>query len=186
MRRLAMIVGALLGCVLSVSGAGALSGRRAPGFSLPDTKYQYHDLADHRGKIVLLDLMRTTCPTCQKLAQTLEKAKAKYGDRISVLSVVTPPDSPQAVAEFAAKFNVTSPILLDCGQMVGSYMRPDPKRPTVLLPHLFIIDKEGIIRNDFGHDDTEAFEGPILFKEIDRLLSGKNPVPAEKSRPGGR
>ena len=91
MRGILIIVCALCAYQLPLSGAGELAGRRAPGFTLPDTSYRYHDLADYRGKLVLLDLMKTTCPTCQKLAQTLEKAKAKYGDKIAVLSVVTPP-----------------------------------------------------------------------------------------------
>lgn len=175
-----MIVWALAACSLSLSGAGELSGRRAPGFSLPDSKFQYHDLADYRGRIVLLEIMKTTCPTCQKLSQTLEKAKAKYGDKIAVLSVVNPPDDQNAVAGYVAKFNIGSPILFDCGQMSGSYMKPSPKNPMIYLPHLFVIDKAGMIRNDFGHNDAAAFDGPMIFQEIDRLLSGKA-TPAEKS-----
>jgi hypothetical protein len=37
---------------------------------------------------------------------------------------------------------------------------------------LFIIDKQGMIRNDFTYDakTREIFEGPGLFAEIDKLL----------------
>ena len=40
------------------------------------------------------------------------------------------------------------------------------------VPHLFLIDKQGIIRNDFGYDETtrNVFEGAGLFAEIDKLL----------------
>ena len=41
------------------------------------------------------------------------------------------------------------------------------------VPHLFIIDKQGMIRNDFGYGESSAqpvFEGPGLFKEIDKIL----------------
>ena len=69
--------------------------------------------------------------------------------------------------------------------MAASYLRPDPKNPTVYLPHLFIIDKEGMIRADFGHNDADAFDGPKIFQEVDRLLSGKSAAPP-KSEKGGR
>ena len=39
----------------SLEAAGELSNRRAPGFSLPDSNINYHDLGDYRGKIVLVD-----------------------------------------------------------------------------------------------------------------------------------
>ena len=40
------------------------------------------------------------------------------------------------------------------------------------VPHLFLIDKGGIIRNDFGYEEStrNVFEGAGLFMEIDRLL----------------
>jgi hypothetical protein len=40
------------------------------------------------------------------------------------------------------------------------------------VPHLFLIDRQGMIRNDFAYgDDTKAvFEGPGLLPEVDKLL----------------
>jgi hypothetical protein len=40
------------------------------------------------------------------------------------------------------------------------------------VPHLFLIDRRGMIRNDFGYEETtrNVFEGAGLFTEIDRLL----------------
>jgi len=55
---------ALLLAALSLPAfsAGELSNRRAPGFALPDVNVNYHDLADYRGKVVLLDILQTSCP----------------------------------------------------------------------------------------------------------------------------
>src|SRR5215831_3756398 len=55
--------------------------RRAPGFSLPDVKTEQHDLADSRGKVVILEFMQTTCPHCAAFADVLEQVQQKYGDR---------------------------------------------------------------------------------------------------------
>ncbi len=153
--------------------ADELSGRRAPGFALPDSTMKYHDLADYRGKVVLLDIMQTRCPSCQTLAQTLERVKKTYGDKVAILTVVTPPDNQKTVAEFLAKFQLTTPILFDCGQMVGSYLLPNPQRPSIHVPHLFLIDRRGIIRKHFDHTSLSIFAGKGLNEHIDRLLADK-------------
>jgi thiol-disulfide isomerase/thioredoxin len=69
----------LLAC-LSILAAGPLSGRRAPGFSLPDSNLQQHDPQDHRGKVLVVEIMKTNCPHCRTFSSILEEAKAKYGD----------------------------------------------------------------------------------------------------------
>jgi len=131
---------------------------------------EFHDLADYRGKVVLLEIMLTKCPNCQKLAQTLEKAKEKYGDRIAVVSIVNPPDTRAAVTAFKKDNNLSGTILFDCGQAVGSYLLPNPERPRIHVPHLFLIDSNGMIRNDFDHTSTTIFEAGGLDGEIDKLL----------------
>src|SRR5574341_1261040 len=106
-------------------GSGEHAGRRAPGFSLPDAANRQHDLQDYRGKVVLIDIMRTECPHCVVFSQILEKAKARYGNRIAVLSIVHPPaDTPAKVAQFIATNKITNPVLFDCGQMAASYLLP--------------------------------------------------------------
>lgn len=171
MRITAALCLAVLWAASAAHPAGGLSGRRAPGFALPDRNMQFHDLADHRGKVVLLDVMVTNCPNCRTLAQTLEKLKAAYGDKIAVLSVVNPPDNHNTTAAFIQEMKITSPILFDCGQMAGSYLKPDPKNPRIHVPHLFVIDKEGMIRHDFGHTEKAIFEGKGLPEIIDKLLA---------------
>ena len=154
----------------TLAGAGSLSNRRAPGFALPDPAMKYYDLADYRGKVVLLDIMKTDCPACMTLAETLKGIKEKYADKVVVLTVVAPPDNHKTVVDFATKHGISTPILLDCGQMIGSYLLPSPQRPRVHLPHLFLIDAKGMIRNDFDSTNLPVFEGEGLDEEIDRLL----------------
>ena len=170
MRLLLAVCGVVAGCALSLGATGELSGRRAPGFALPDSTTRYHDLADYRGKVVLLDIMQSRCPNCEILTRTLKKVKATYGGRVAILSVVVPPDNQATVAAYISRFKVTTPILFDCGQMTSSYMKASPRRPRIHLPHLFLIDREGVIRNDFDHTERAIFEGRGLFEEIERLL----------------
>lgn len=137
---------------LSLS-AQAPFGRRAPGFSLPDAKLKQHDLQDYRGRVVLLDFMMTNCPKCQSLTKVLEQVKAKYGDKIQVLSVVNSrSDNQGTVGKYQAEFKTTSPFLFDCGQMMAAYLQITPANPTVHFPHLVIVDKAGMIRRDLAED----------------------------------
>jgi peroxiredoxin len=135
--------------------------RRAPGFSLPDLAQKQHDLADYRGKVVVLDIMKTDCPKCQEITPLLEQVKTKYGaDKVQVLSVVTMPDNLQSVKAYAAKFKVTSPMLFDCGQMIASYLKVGPSNPSIHLPTVFVIDKNGFIRTQI--DDTDVSPAKII------------------------
>ncbi len=160
--------------------AGEFAGRRAPGFSLPDRTGKQYDPGDFRGKVVLVDIMQTGCPNCKALSGVLEQVRTKYAGRVEVLSVVVPPDTMDRVAAYIKENGITSPILFDCGQAVASYLRITPQNPTVKFPHLFLIGPDGVIRNDFSHDD--AAKGVLTAKfvsaEIDKLLNG----PAPKKR----
>jgi peroxiredoxin len=166
-------------CLLASSAlllaSGELSGRRAPGFSLPDLHLAQHDLQDYRGKLVILDIIQTTCPHCAQLTDLLENVQAKYGGKVAVLSIALPPDTQATVAKFVAEHKVTSPLLFDCGQVSVSYLKATPQNPKANVPHLFLIDGEGNIRNDFGYafDTRNIFEGDGLYAEIDRLLAAK-------------
>jgi peroxiredoxin len=148
--------------------------RRAPGFALPDPEYKHlYDLQDYRGKVVLIDIMSTTCPHCMLTSTTLEHVKQKYGDKVGILSVVLPPDNQTTVASYIAKNRVTVPIVCDMGQMTISYVNAKPcQAPKLEVPRLFLIDKNGMIRGDYSYNDAthEVFEGPKLFPEIDKLL----------------
>ena len=131
--------------------------RRAPGFALMDPiQGKWHDLADYRGKVVIIDIMRTDCPKCQELTAILEQVKTKYADRIQVLSVVTMPDDLNKVKAYIAKYKVTSPVLFDCGQMIASYLQVGPKNPSIHLPTVMVVDRNGMIRRQIDDADANA------------------------------
>src|ERR1700722_7427971 len=157
---------ALLLGALTLFAAGDYSNRRAPGFSLSDSHFQQHDTQDYRGKVLIVEFMQTTCPVCQRLTDTLVQVKAKYGDKIGVMSVLTLPDNFQTVDKFAADRKIPWPMLFDSGQVMMSYLKVTPANPKVEFPHLFIVDREGTIRYDFEGGGGAA----EISAEIDKLL----------------
>jgi peroxiredoxin len=143
--------------------------RRAPGFDLADTNGVWHDLADYRGKPVLLAMIQTTCPHCAAFAENLERVREKYGDKIGILAVVVPPDTLDKAKQFIAGHKITYPIVFDSGQMCFSYVR----NPNLQFPRLYVIDGSGMIvsDNEFSPLTAALFEGNGLSPVIDRLLA---------------
>jgi len=149
----------------------AAADRRAPGFSLVDSKGIEHDLADYRGKLVLLEFIQTTCPHCATVAENLQKAQEKYGGKIAVLAVVNHPDDPNTVQQFIAGHKITYPILFDSGQMAYSYVLSG----NLQYPRMFMIDAGGTIRMDYEFSPltSDVFEGSGLGPAIDRMLAAQ-------------
>ncbi len=161
---------ALLLCTAAVFGADAP--RRAPGFALPDTKMQVHDLYDYRGKPVILEFMQTTCPHCAGFVNTLQKIQQKYGDKLQILAVVVPPDNMTTVAQYVEGHKISYPVLFDMGQAVYSYVR----QGHVSFPQVYIVDPKGMIYAHYDYNnvlDHDIFDGNGLFNEIDRMMSKK-------------
>ncbi len=158
-----------------LSTAGPLSGRRLPSFALPDSNLKVHDVLDYRGKPLLLDIMQTTCAHCQTMAPNLERVRAKYAGKISVLAIVVPPDTQATVSQFAAKYRVSSPFLFDCGQAAAAILKVSPQNPKINLPQLLLVDGSGMIREDWAWSEStkSVFEGQGLDAAIDRLLNRK-------------
>jgi peroxiredoxin len=164
------VVLSLMAAALTLAASGDYSNRRAPGFSLADSHYQQHDSQDYRGKVLLIDIMQTNCGTCMKLVDVLAQIKAKYGDKLGIISVVTLPDNFETADRFTTTHKLTWPMVFDSGQMIASYLKVTPSNPQVHFPHLFVIDKNGMIRNDFDATDDKALTFDALSSEIDKLM----------------
>ena len=163
---------AVLLCTAALFAAGENSGRRAPGFALPDSKMQIFDLADYRGKIVLLDFLQTSCPHCAAFADVLGRVQQKYGDKVAILAVVSSTtDNQNTVALYISGHHITYPVLFDAGQMAYSYML----RMRFDTPHAVLIDAGGTIKEDWDYSvlTRDIFEGNGIMSEIDSLLAGK-------------
>lgn len=146
--------------------------RRAPGFALLDLNGEIHDLADYRGKVVIIEFMQSTCPHCAGFTNILAQVQRQYGDKVAILAVGNPPaDTAASLKQYAAGHKITYPVMFDCGQMAYSYVR----RGNIDLPAVYIIDGSGMIRADYSYNilTRGIFEGNGLFAEIDRVLGSK-------------
>jgi peroxiredoxin len=168
-----------LGILLCIAFlAAAQAPKRAPGFCLSDTTAQWHDLADYRGKVVVIEFMQTTCPHCITFNKTLAGLVKKYGSKIQVLSVALPQDTMPALVQYTKTHGTTWPHLYDMGQMAFSYFR----QPNISFPSVFLVDRSGMLVNrwEYGALTSAIFEGEQLSREIDRLLPAAAAPAAKK------
>jgi peroxiredoxin len=149
--------------------------QRAPGFCLVDTTGEWRDLYDYRGKVVVIEFMQTSCPHCAAFVPKLSAIAQKYAGKVQVLSIALPPDNPKTMADFVNGHQITYPLLLDMGQVAGSYVRV----PNLRFPHLYLVDADGMIRGNWeeGPLNREIFEGSGLSREIDKLVGSAAPAP---------
>ncbi len=169
--RIFPLAAVLFAAMLPLS-AQNLSGRRAPSFSLPDSKMTQHDLLDYRGKWLLLDFMKTDCPHCMALSKVMETINQKHGQKVATLSVViAPPENQMTVAKYIKDTGaVSTTICFDQGQVAVSYFKATPANPGFDTPHLFIINPQGMIVRDIPQ--SPVLEGPDLVKLVEQLISG--------------
>ncbi len=151
--------------------ASAQGPKRAPGFCLADSNGQWHDLADYRGKVVVVEFMQTTCPHCADFSKVLGGVAAKYGPRVQVLSIALPNDTPQMIQSYVRGHGVTWPHLYDQGQVAASYVRASGMN----FPTVYLVDQGGMLAGHWEYSvlATGFFEGDQLAREIDRLLAPK-------------
>ncbi len=160
---------------------GNLTGRRAPSFALPDSRMFYHDILDYRGKVLVIEFMQTGCPHCITTSQTLEKLKARFGDKITILHVVNPPDNTASVSTFVARTKVSSPFLFDSGQVTASYLmlKPVAGQMAVDVPVLVFIDAQGIVRADYQGEAAAHLTVEQMAADVQKAMAGGAP-PAKK------
>jgi peroxiredoxin len=170
MRTTLLFAAALLASTLSAQtkAAPGLSNRRAPSFSLPDTRQQQHDILDYRGKWLFIEFMETKCPHCKVLSKTLDSLRAKHKDKMDVIGVVLPPENMLTVGSYITETKIAFPICFDSSQMAIPYFKATPQHSSIDTPHLFAINPEGWIVADWGQGRAED---PLLVREIEKLLA---------------
>ena len=85
---------------------------------------------------------------------------------------MNPPDNQKSVLRYLQSNNTNQLVLFDCGQVAAAYLKITPENPSFDTPHFFVIDQQGWIQDDYGHNalNTNIFEGEELDNIIDRYL----------------
>jgi peroxiredoxin len=134
---------------------------KAPGFSLTSIDGEDFALSDYRGKVVVLDLMGTTCIPCLEQIEHLHSINGLFENSIQIISVSVSGDSDEQLRQFALDYGIDWLVARDTDGVVIDY-------GVRFIPTLVIIDQEGYLRN--RHSGVAA--ASVLQDEINVLLAG--------------
>lgn len=144
----------------------AETSRPAPDFALSGLDGKTVRLSDYRGKIVLVNFWGTWCEPCKEETPALQAVYQKLRDQGLVVIGVDlrnqergGPDGDADVRNFAARYNLAYPIVLDTAGETGRAFQ------VYVLPTSFFIDQTGTIRRvSFSAVTAEDVEA--VFKKL--------------------
>jgi cytochrome c biogenesis protein CcmG, thiol:disulfide interchange protein DsbE len=137
-------------------GAGAV-GEPAPALVVETVSGQPFDLAQQRGKVVVVNFWATWCPPCRAEMPALDAVYRRYKDRGLVLVGLSADGRHEAkqVPEVMKAFAYPAAILREA--KTNGFGSPK------LLPETFVIDSQGIIRAVL----TGADDKPLTEKQLE-------------------
>jgi thiol-disulfide isomerase/thioredoxin len=140
----------------------ALQDVAAPPFDTVDIFGKRHRLADHAGKVVLVNVWATWCPPCKKEMPELERLYQARKDQGLVVFGFSTEDLGVQQKFAKDEISVSYPLLTADGQV------PDLYRGTAKYPANFLIDRQGRLQ------PAPSTEQPFqkLEAAVDALLVG--------------
>lgn len=159
-------------------------GKPAPDFSLTDVNGTEYNLADLKGKVVVLEWFNHDCPFVKKHygAKNMQKLQEKYtGEGVVWLSINSSNEKDGAYRDAAATKaegekvdSKATALLLDASGTVGQAYEAKT------TPHMYVINKEGILVYNGAIDsnssaDAKTIESATNYvtEALDAVLAGK-------------
>ena len=126
-------------------GGEAAARQPAPDFEMTTFDGSTFRLADHRGKVVVMNIWASWCEPCRDEMPALQAASERYGDDVVFVGVGAKADRDDAARAFAAEFGITYPIGRDTEGGTAGTGRIAQAYGVIGYPTTFFIDPEGNI-----------------------------------------
>jgi thiol-disulfide isomerase/thioredoxin len=164
----------IVGLVLSTPVMVLTQTVKAPALILKDTRGRTFRLADHHGKVVLINFWATWCPPCRAEIPELIKWQRQYRSLgLQIVAITYPPEKLSRVRNFGTKLKINYPLAL------GTKATKRLFTSSETLPLTFVVDRTGNI--------VEIIEGTLLPEEFENkvkpLLQLKITPPQRTARP---
>jgi peroxiredoxin len=169
-RREVLALGAV-GVAAAVAGAlvGALGLQRSTGaaellsLTLPDLQNRQTALRSWQGRVLVANFWATWCSPCLEEMPLLVSTQREYAARgLQVVGIAI--DQVPKISDFAAKMNITYPLLVADGSIVSLMQKLGNAAGG--LPFTVILDRQGSI----AHRKLGAFKGTELAGIVQPLL----------------
>jgi len=144
---LTLILIAVVGCSRKESASGPATpsapvaeGKPAPSFTLPDLSGKNVSLAEHRGKVVLVNFWATWCPPCREEIPSMVRLNTiMAGKPFQMLCISINEEGKKEVDSFLSTQKITLPVLLDPANQVARLYG------ITGVPETFIVDPKGVV-----------------------------------------
>ena len=149
----------------------------APDFELPDLQGNLHRLSDHRGKIVIVNFWSCECPHSERTDRSTMACLVQWGGEVEMLSIAA--NRSESISSVAEAVNARRllRVVLDAEHVVADLYE------AVTTPHVFVIDKDGVLRYRGAVDDVtfRKRQATRFFLEevVEALLEGHLPTLTE-------
>jgi len=141
----------------------ALVGMEAPPVRLKTIKGSQYDLADHRGKVVILDFWATWCGPCIQWMPRLEQIVVKYSDQEVELVTINLLQDKATIEPTLERMQLSPTVLLDIDGVVADAYQ------ATSIPQTVIIDQQGKINRVFIGGSSQI-EQPLV-EALDALTT---------------
>jgi thiol-disulfide isomerase/thioredoxin len=136
----------------------------APALKLKDLDGKTLDLAQLKGKVVLINFWATWCPPCRREMPSMERLSQAFKGQPLVVLAVDVGEDPDTIDAFTSQLDTmpTFPILLDTRSHAMRAWK------VAGLPTTFLVDKQGrIVASAIG---GREFDHPEIVKAVKELL----------------
>jgi thiol-disulfide isomerase/thioredoxin len=133
----------------------------APSISLTDIEGKRLDLADYKGKVVVLDFWATWCGPCREEIPGFTVMQDRYASQGFSVIGISMDDEPGPVVEFYKEFKMNYPVAVGnqrIGELYGGIFG---------LPTTFLIGRDGRIYAKH----TGGINPAIIASEVEELLA---------------
>lgn len=113
------------------------------------------------GKVSVIFFFHTACPDCQMELPVLQQLYETYNDKVEFVGIAAA-ESLEPISLYWAEEHLTMPYSPQPDRAVLHLFAPG------IIPHIFIVDREGIIRN--VHIDNPLATYEELSVELDAIL----------------
>jgi peroxiredoxin len=146
-------------------------------FELPDLQGRLHKLSDYRGKIVIINFWSVECPHSERTDRNLLSLLEQWDGEVVLLSIVANRNESIQQVEEASKARRIPKVLIDAEHVVANLYK------AVTTPHVFVLDREGILRYRGAVDDVTFRQKKavrfFLEEALEALLEGELPALSE-------
>jgi peroxiredoxin len=142
-----------LAALAAFSIAAADLPRPAPDFTVNMVNGKHIKLSDYKGKVLVVEVLLTTCSHCQRASQGINKVQRELGAQgMQSIGVAVNDMAQMLVEDYTKQFNLDFPVGWSTREPVIQLLQ-HPVMMMMSFPNVLIIDRNGQIRHQFPGDD---------------------------------